>query len=689
MNCLLSRRRIALLLALLALVAAYAVVLLVWRWKAPSMVRERLEIVTGRRVTVGAVGLDWHLDLVARDIVVAGAPPFDSQSLARIDRATIRLRGARGLLGPSEILVDGADIDYLATLEGDNLRGLAVSRKGVRPPPARFEGGTMPRMTVRNARLRGSLAFSRGPKLALRAPEAEIERDGKGRWVARLRDLVVDADGVASLRASAITVEATRGGVTTLTGSGVAVEIPGGGPLVDHLVLDGKISPPDFTFDLHSNEAPDRQVAVTVSWNAGSAELSTHLRDLPLRALGALAGGRALGVENARASLQAHVAVDRPALRAELALSGKVVALDILHPAVDTTPWRNQSGWFSLRGLADLTSTRVEVQDAELKALGATLKMKGGFEDMSAPRGELTIATPPREPIPCSTLLYGQPAPVRQALHGLDLEGSLGATLALRFDARAWEDLELEVSLDPICKVKHEARALAELLPALREPKTALAPPESKLALGSYHPDFVPLAHMPPHLPSAFITSEDRKFFRHRGFDVDMIRRALAQDLANRSFDRGASTITQQLAKNLFLTHRRTLARKLEEAVLTWRLHTLLSKERVLELYLNVIELGPGIRGVKQAARKYFGKEVGELTPIESAHLAALTPNPHVLARRFRDGQVDEGWQGRLYDLLGMMKRHGRLSADELAAARASKLELRDLGRDPALGRPN
>jgi hypothetical protein len=67
---------------------------------------------------------------------------------------------------------------------------------------------------------------------------------------------------------------------------------------------------------------------------------------------------------------------------------------------------------------------------------------------------------------------------------------------------------------------------------------------------------------------------------------------------------------------------------------------------------------------------------------MESAHLAALTPNPHALARRFRDGQIDEGWQQRLYDLLGMMKRHRRLSAEELVATRASKLELRNLGRE-------
>jgi membrane peptidoglycan carboxypeptidase len=249
------------------------------------------------------------------------------------------------------------------------------------------------------------------------------------------------------------------------------------------------------------------------------------------------------------------------------------------------------------------------------------------------------------------------------------------------FDASAWENLSLDVDVTPLCEVRRESTALAALLPTLLKPKVKDQTPTT-LPLGSLHPDFVPLAQMPKFLPSAFLTSEDSKFFHHHGFDMDMIRHALAQDLENRSFDRGASTITQQLAKNLFLTHRRTLARKLEEAVLTWRLQRLLSKDRVLELYLNVIELGPGIRGVKEAARVYFGKDVAVLTPLESAHLAALTPNPHVLARRFRDGQVDEGWQQRLYDLLGMMKRHGRLSAAELASARTSKLVLRDLSQD-------
>jgi hypothetical protein len=689
MDCLSSRRRLALLFVLLALVLACASAVSVWQWKVPSLVRQRLEAATGRRVTVGAVGLDWNLNLVLHRVSVAGAPPFDSQPAARVSRATIRLHGARGFLSPSEVSVDGLDIDLIATAEGDNLRGAPTPRTSTGSAGVRADRFAFPRITVRNARLRGSLALSWGPALALRASDADIQREGSGQWRVTLRHLVVDAQGMASVRASSVTVETARLGASVLSGTGISLEIPGGGMLAENLALDGTVALTGSTLDLHSNEAPDRQVMVTASWNQRFAELSATLRDLPLRALGALTGARTLGLENAKAALRAHVALDRPTARANFDLDASLVALDLLHPAVDTTPWRGLSASLSAQGQADLTSTRLEISEASIKALGATLRVRGFAEGLREPHGALMLFTPQHAPLSCPALLLGQPAPVREALAGLDLQGSLGIAATLGFDASAWQDLELDITIDPVCSVRSESRALADLLPVLRKPNTGEPPPGVKLAVGAFHPDFVPLGLMPPHLPSAFITSEDSRFFHHRGFDTDMIRHALAQDLANHSFDRGASTITQQLAKNLFLTHRRTLARKLEEAVLTWRLQKLLSKDRVLELYLNVIELGPGIRGVKQAARMYFGKDVGDLLPMESAHLAALAPNPHVLARRFRDGQIDEGWQQRLYDLLGMMKRHGRLSAEALATARTTRLELRDLGSDPSLQHQN
>lgn len=675
-----TRRRLAtLLLALVALLVVAAG--LVWRWKVPALVRHKLELATGRRVTLASVGLTWRLQVVVEDVQVMGAPPYERQAAARLDRVVVHLHGPRGLLSPSQILVDGADLDYRATAEGDNLRGPAAARtregSGVRNGKAE-----LPRITLRNARLHGSIALPHLPVLAMRAPEIEVTRDGAGHLTATMRGLTVDAEGLASFHAAQVSVEGGSRQALAWTATGVALATPGGGRLLQDLRVKGSREGAQGSFEARSPEGEDPRVDVTATWNAESAEITANLHQLPVRPLGVLARGRLLGLDHAKAEVVAHATIDRPALRADFDLDARLAAFDLLHPAIDTQPWRNQTLALVARGHAGVAPFAIEITDGSVKAMGATLKLRANVEDLHSPRGSITVFTPPHQPLACPSLLFAQPAPVQRALDGLELQGNLGLALSLTFDASAWEDLQLDVTLDPLCTVKRDARVLADLLPVLRNPKQAPPPGFAKVALGNYNPDFVPLAHMPVHLPSAFITSEDSKFFHHRGFDLDMIRRALAQDLANRSVERGASTITQQLAKNLFLTHRRTLARKLEEAVLTWRLQKLLTKDRVLELYLNVIELGPGIRGVKQAARRYFGKEVSELVPMESAHLAALTPNPHVLARRFHDGQVDEGWQERLYDLLGMMKRHHRLSAEELAAARASKLELRDLSRD-------
>lgn len=685
----LSSRRRLLLFAFVAGLLLLVCAALTWCWRAPVFVQRRLQQATSRRVRVGSIGIGWPGRIVLRDVEIAGASPFDSKSLVHIDRAVVSLRGPAGVLTPSEVVVEGMDIDYLATTEGDNLRGLNAPRRSTSPTPTRPEKAPWPRITVHNARFRGALSLPLGRHVSIRASEVEIQRDSNGRIVAQLHPMVADAEGMLSVRARTLALDHLRGRASLVTASGVSLEVPGGGSLVDGLTLEGQWSPSGSTIELHGNEVSDRQIVATARWSPLSAEAETRLRGLPLRALGTLAGGRALGLETAKADLQARAVVDRSTLRLKFEAQGKLSAIDVLHPAIDSTPWRGQTAAFSVQGHADLAEDRLEIEDASLKALGATLKMKGAVENLRSPRGSLSVFTPPRAPLSCAALLFAQAEPIRGALDGLELQGSLGLQVSLKFDSAAWQDLSLDVSLAPICSVRSEARALADLLPVLRKPKTGQPQAGLKLPLGTYHADYVPLSKMPAHLPLAFITSEDSKFFHHQGFDPDMIRNALAQDLGNRSFDRGASTITQQLAKNLFLTHRRTLARKLEEAVLTWRLQKLLSKDRVLELYLNIIELGPGVRGVGQAARVYFGKDVADLVPLESAHLAALTPNPHVLARRFRDGQVDEGWLQRLYDLLGMMKRHHRLSPEELTAARASKLELRDLGRDPPVPRQN
>lgn len=138
----------------------------------------------------------------------------------------------------------------------------------------------------------------------------------------------------------------------------------------------------------------------------------------------------------------------------------------------------------------------------------------------------------------------------------------------------------------------------------------------------------VPLSRVPDHLRRAVLVAEDAGFYGHGGFDWAEVRVALEEAWEERRLPRGASTITQQLARNLYLSPSRDPLRKAREALIALRLERELSKGRILELYLNVIELGSGTFGVQAASRRYFGRDVSDLGLDEAAALAATIPSP-------------------------------------------------------------
>jgi monofunctional biosynthetic peptidoglycan transglycosylase len=141
--------------------------------------------------------------------------------------------------------------------------------------------------------------------------------------------------------------------------------------------------------------------------------------------------------------------------------------------------------------------------------------------------------------------------------------------------------------------------------------------------------NFVPLARMSPFLIQAVLIAEDDKFFEHEGFDWDSMRRALDANMKKKRVLRGGSTITQQLAKNLFLSSERSLWRKLREAAIAFKLERQLGKKRILELYLNVIDWGPGIYGAENAAQAIFHCPAAALSLSQAIRLASIVPNPH------------------------------------------------------------
>jgi len=139
---------------------------------------------------------------------------------------------------------------------------------------------------------------------------------------------------------------------------------------------------------------------------------------------------------------------------------------------------------------------------------------------------------------------------------------------------------------------------------------------------------WVPYPAISPHLKRAVLVSEDINFFGHHGFEMAEIETALKDAIDEQGMPRGASTITQQVAKNLWLSPSRNPLRKLKEAILTWQLERSLDKKRILEIYLDVAEFGPGIYGAEAASRHYFGKSAAELDEREAAQLAACLPYP-------------------------------------------------------------
>jgi monofunctional biosynthetic peptidoglycan transglycosylase len=139
---------------------------------------------------------------------------------------------------------------------------------------------------------------------------------------------------------------------------------------------------------------------------------------------------------------------------------------------------------------------------------------------------------------------------------------------------------------------------------------------------------WVPYHAISDHLKRAVLLSEDAGFFSHKGVDITELTESIKQDWDTLSFKRGGSTITMQLARNLYLSPSKNPLRKVKEIIIAWQLEHALSKRRIFEIYLNIVELGRNVYGVEAAAQHYFGKSAAALNPVEAATLAALLPSP-------------------------------------------------------------
>jgi hypothetical protein len=306
---------------------------------------------------------------------------------------------------------------------------------------------------------------------------------------------------------------------------------------------------------------------------------------------------------------------------------------------------------------------------------GARLELLGAVDaslDASARLGPgLPFAVALRVPaIDYAALVDALPEPLRPPPEAPLPSGPLAFRFSLSGPLRepsAWT-VEAELDLTAMREAARRAPPVALRAPFDWKPELDRGDPPT-LHVGPGSAAFVPLGDLPEHVVRAVTTSEDAGFFGHPGFDFEELKNAFAQGAEAGHVVRGASTITQQLAKNLFLKREKTLARKAREALVAVALEATVPKARLLEIYLNIAEWGPGLWGIGPAAQHYFGKPARELTVREAAFLASIIPNPVRFHGYYERGELDDAWKERLRVILLHMAEAGVLGEAQLIEA--------------------
>jgi hypothetical protein len=359
-------------------------------------------------------------------------------------------------------------------------------------------------------------------------------------------------------------------------------------------------------------------------------------------------------------------------------LDGKLAVhgLSLLRKELSPQPVGPWSFDAALKGRARLDGSELSVLSSEADLGEVRAELSGAVQ--TAP-GRRRVQGRMRIPLSaCQSVLEAMPSGLLSQVRGLRMAGSFGIDLQVRYDQTKPQDTSVVLAVQNECRVREVPPELSPHRferPFLREVK---APDGSPMTIesGPGTPSWVSLDDISRHMESAILICEDAGFHSHAGFDFRALENAIKDDLKQGRFARGASTVSMQLAKNLYLGKEKTLGRKLQEALLTMLLEQQLDKRRILELYLNVVELGPGLYGVGDAAQFYFATPARALTLGQSLYLASLLPNPTY--SRFRpDGKLSPGWLSYLHKLMHIAHKIRRIDDAELQAGLEEEIAFR------------
>lgn len=356
--------------------------------------------------------------------------------------------------------------------------------------------------------------------------------------------------------------------------------------------------------------------------------------------------------------------------------SGRMSLTDVALYSPQIAPEAVELRSISLQGRGHFVPVerRLEIAEGSITVAKAAAEINGAIEwaddhyliDLSAklPRSA------------CEDVLGAIPRALLGDIAAFHLSGFAAASLRLKADSRALSNTELELDVDDRCDFV-EVPTLADLR-RFTGPFThyAVEPDETVFEMdtgpGTEH--WTDLDNISPLFVHAVLSHEDTQFFVHHGFSPQHIRGALVRNLEAGRYVLGASTISMQLVKNLLLRREKTLARKAQEVVLTWWVERTLDKRDILELYLNVIEYGPSVYGIRNAAQYYFSREPSELSPAEAVFLSTILPNPKSYHSFFEQKALSGSWIERMRSQIQRMQARGWY-APETAAYGLKELE--------------
>jgi transglycosylase-like protein len=417
--------------------------------------------------------------------------------------------------------------------------------------------------------------------------------------------------------------------------------------------------------------------AVGSAWNVEARGLDVgRLLDVRRDAHPLLQGGIADGRVDLRVSpdeLRFHVDMDARGTRLGVLADNAADDPQLGDPT--DVALRFDGAWHRAKGT-------IEIPEVHATLAGAALSGSIALRDLDTdPMVDVALGV---RNLDFAQLLGTSGLAVPESLQMAPGSGDLGSvTIDLRVRGRPADPASLSVSQ------KIDFRRPRQMPPAITRLRgdfifrsDAGSGPHRPIDVSLASPDFIALRDVPPLFVRTLLLAEDTGFYGHRGIDLRELPTALLTNWSRGGAARGASTITQQLAKNLFLSRDKQLGRKLQELAITFLLESALGKERILEIYLNIIEWGPDLRGLRPAARRYFGREPRELTPAQMAFLVSIIPGPIKYQRSFAHGTPGPGLRSLIDGLLAKLRSVHALGEEEYQRALGEPIVVAD-GRQP------